>query len=417
MAQGARRRARPEVVAPADGLPYGAARLATALAWILRATVAAGFVGYGIAGVRGNPARAPSFTAVGVPAATALTLMPLVALGDVAVAAFTLLFPIRAVLLCATVWGAWTNLLRPLAGQGIWEAIARGGSLGAPLALLYLTGPARSLADWVARRPVPRLDATRGVRLAWILRVAIASLLVGHRAFGAVEHLQTWTGSFALLGIDAATVHALRLAPLVGAFELLLGLAVLCEPAQGLLVFVLGWELCTEALRPLAGEPVWQVVERAADYGAPVALIVLQRWLRRETAARLTPWPTGRVLGVLACATAGVVTRALLAPRAPSASGSALPLALGAALTEGVAAGLLLRAWRALALAPATYAVGFAVLAPLVAPARGTDPGTMGRQLVLLGALVAAGGVGGTWLAGRRERIWEAREDGTIRPA
>jgi hypothetical protein len=67
-----------------------------------------------------------------------------------------------------------------------------------------------------------------------------------------------------------------------------LGLTVLVWPARGVLLFVFVWKLASEAFRPLAGEPVWEFVERAGSYGAPLALAWLQS-VREEPAKALLP--------------------------------------------------------------------------------------------------------------------------------
>jgi hypothetical protein len=71
--------------------------------------------------------------------------------------------------------------------------------------------------------------------------------------------------------------HPLR--PWAGWFECALGLLVLAWPGRGVLVFVFAWKLGTEALRPLAGEPIWEFIERGGSYGAPLALAWLQNFL------------------------------------------------------------------------------------------------------------------------------------------
>lgn len=60
-------------------------------------------------------------------------------------------------------------------------------------------------------------------------------------------------------------------------------MAVLFKPVRGLLVFV--WKVGTECLRPLAGEPIWQFVERSGSYAAPLALACIIAWQQR----RVTP--------------------------------------------------------------------------------------------------------------------------------
>jgi hypothetical protein len=58
--------------------------------------------------------------------------------------------------------------------------------------------------------------------------------------------------------------------------------------AGGVLLFVFAWKLGTEAFRPLAGEPMWEFIERGGSYGAPLALAWIQGW-RRTVAAPSAP--------------------------------------------------------------------------------------------------------------------------------
>jgi hypothetical protein len=49
---------------------------------------------------------------------------------------------------------------------------------------------------------------------------------------------------------------------------------------RGVLLFVFAWKLGTEVFRPLAGEPIWEFIERGGSYGAPLALAWIQDWRR-----------------------------------------------------------------------------------------------------------------------------------------
>jgi hypothetical protein len=42
---------------------------------------------------------------------------------------------------------------------------------------------------------------------------------------------------------------------------------------------VCAYKIGTELVRPMAGEPWWEFIERAGSCAAPVALIVVDRWL------------------------------------------------------------------------------------------------------------------------------------------
>ena len=130
--------------------------------------------------------------------------------------------------------------------------------------------------------------------IGWILRVTTALLLIGHGGFD-VFMQKDWSGYAAGMGISPATLAAHPLRPVGGWFEVALGLLVLAWPARGLLLFIFAWKLGTEALRPLAGEPIWEFIERGGSYGAPLALAWLQGCRRQASTAVAgeTPEPTG----------------------------------------------------------------------------------------------------------------------------
>ena len=110
-----------------------------------------------------------------------------------------------------------------------------------------------------------------------------ALLLIGHGAFDFAMH-KDWSEYAAAIRISPATLESHPLRPVTGWFECTLGLLVLAWPGRGLLMLVFAWKVATEALRPLAGEPLWEFIERGGSYGAPLALAWLQGW--RRTVAR-----------------------------------------------------------------------------------------------------------------------------------
>ncbi len=263
-----------------------------ALHWILRLAVAACFIGHGAFGVITKAAWLPYFAIFGIPEPWAWRLMPFVGTVDITVGVLTLFQPIRAVVLYMTFWGLQTACLRPLAGQGMWELFERAGNYGVPLAFLCLLGRGRSLSDWFSTRPQPALTQERATAMAWILRATTALLLIGHGGFAFAMH-KDWSGYAAAIGISPTTLAAHPFRPLAGWFECVLGLLVLAWPARGVLLFVFVWKLTTEALRPLAGEPIWEFIERGGSYGAPLALAWLQGW-RRTVARRALTQPEAR---------------------------------------------------------------------------------------------------------------------------
>ena len=246
------------------------------LHWILRLGVVACFVGHGAFGIITKKAWVPYFAVWGIPEPWAWTLMPLVGALDISIGVLTLFRPLPAVLLWMVFWGLQTACLRPLAGEPVWELLERAGNFGVPLALLWTADRLKSLRDWFSPvRPAP-LDAPRAQQIGWILRITTASLLIGHGAFGAFMHKPEWERYWAAAGVAENAVSRLGLIDLAGLFEMGLGLALLAWPWSGLLLFAFAWKIGTEWLRVLAGEPVWEFIERGGSYAAPLALF----WLR-----------------------------------------------------------------------------------------------------------------------------------------
>jgi phosphohistidine phosphatase SixA len=83
---------------------------------------------------------------------------------------------------------------------------------------------------------------------------------------------------------------------------------VALRPTAGLLAGVLALKVGTEALFPLSGAPVWEVVERAGSYVAPLSLA----WMvRRPAGATLRPRLANRALAVAAALAAATVAATL----------------------------------------------------------------------------------------------------------
>jgi hypothetical protein len=118
--------------------------------WILRIAVAGEFLGHGIFALQGK-ADWIKWTGqlTGADPALAAQLVWAVGLLDITVAVLVLVRPIRAVVLWAALWGAWTALVRPLVGLPMWDFIERWANWGAPLALLVLQGWPKHAKEWL----------------------------------------------------------------------------------------------------------------------------------------------------------------------------------------------------------------------------------------------------------------------------
>ena len=109
-------------------------------------------------------------------------------------------------------------------------------------------------------------------KIHYTLRIAAAMCFIGHGAFGIITKA-VWCNYFALFGIDK--VHAYQLMPILGTVDILMGLLLLFKPVRAVAAWLVIWAIITASCRPLSGEPFAEFIERAGNYGAPLALLVL----------------------------------------------------------------------------------------------------------------------------------------------
>jgi hypothetical protein len=109
-------------------------------------------------------------------------------------------------------------------------------------------------------------------KIHYTLRVAAAMCFIGHGAFGIITKA-IWCNYFAIFGIDK--VHAYQWMPVMGTVDILMGLMLLFKPVRAVAVWLVIWSVITAACRPLSGEPFAEFIERAGNYGVPLALLVL----------------------------------------------------------------------------------------------------------------------------------------------
>ncbi|HLC51624.1 MAG TPA: hypothetical protein VJI98_00085 [Candidatus Nanoarchaeia archaeon] len=115
---------------------------------ILRVGIFGSFFGHGIFALQVKTSWLPYFSAVGLTEAIGARLLPLIGIIDIIVACLVLIRPFPLVLAWATIWGFWTALLRPIAGESFWDFIERWANWAAPLALLFLQGLPKTLKGW-----------------------------------------------------------------------------------------------------------------------------------------------------------------------------------------------------------------------------------------------------------------------------
>ena len=116
------------------------------------------------------------------------------------------------------------------------------------------------------------LQINKEQKIYHTLRIATAMCFIGHGAFGIITK-PIWCNYFAVFGIGHDLAY--KLMPIAGSFDILLGIIMIVYPVRAIALWLVIWGLLTAALRPVSGEPFAELIERAGNFGAPLALLIL----------------------------------------------------------------------------------------------------------------------------------------------
>ena len=115
-------------------------------------------------------------------------------------------------------------------------------------------------------------------KVEWILRIGIFGTFFGHGIFGLMLK-QSWIPYFASVGISDSTAFVLL--PIIGILDIMVAVFALIKPIRIILIWATLWAFITALIRPISGEPIWDFVERSANWAAPLALLYLRGLPRR----------------------------------------------------------------------------------------------------------------------------------------
>ncbi len=117
--------------------------------------------------------------------------------------------------------------------------------------------------------------------IQWMLRIAVAGEFLGHGIF-AIQGKAAWIGWIQKFGVSDPAL-ATKLLLLVGVIDVIVAAIVLVRPIRFALLYGAVWGFWTALVRPLVGEPVWDFVERWANWGAPLALLLILGWPKKTS--------------------------------------------------------------------------------------------------------------------------------------
>ena len=112
--------------------------------------------------------------------------------------------------------------------------------------------------------------------IEWVLRISVAGEFLGHGIFGLIgkEEWIGWIIQMTGVSPDIATKMLL----FIGMLDIYVALIVLIRPVRVVLLWATFWGFWTAFLRLLVGLPIMDFVERSANWGAPLALLLLIGW-------------------------------------------------------------------------------------------------------------------------------------------
>lgn len=111
-------------------------------------------------------------------------------------------------------------------------------------------------------------------KIEWILRVAMFGEFLGHGVFAWQLKKRFLEMLAAMTGITGSLADTLMKA--VGAFDIFVAFLVLVKPIRVVLIWGALWGFMTAVARPVAGDPIWDFIERWANIGVPLALLYVR---------------------------------------------------------------------------------------------------------------------------------------------
>jgi len=113
-------------------------------------------------------------------------------------------------------------------------------------------------------------------KIQWVLRIAVAGEFLGHGllALGGKADWVKWMGMI----LHTSPETSATLIWWVGIVDVAVALIVLLRPINIVLLYAAFWGFWTALVRPLVGVGWLDFIERFANWGAPLALLMMRGW-------------------------------------------------------------------------------------------------------------------------------------------
>ncbi|MEK6871810.1 MAG: hypothetical protein AABX16_02810 [Nanoarchaeota archaeon] len=111
-------------------------------------------------------------------------------------------------------------------------------------------------------------------KIEWILRVALFGEFLGHGIFALQLKTSFVQMIIAVLGVSESLAGTLL--SVIGIMDFIVAFCAIIFPLRIILMWAAFWGFITALARPLAGDPIWDFVERWANWGVPLALLYVR---------------------------------------------------------------------------------------------------------------------------------------------
>lgn len=110
--------------------------------------------------------------------------------------------------------------------------------------------------------------------IEWILRIGLFGEFLGHGVFAWQLKPRFLEMLAAMTGIAGQTAETLMRT--IGALDIVVGVLAILKPIRIVLIYAAIWGFLTAVARPVAGDPIWDFVERWANWAVPLALLYVR---------------------------------------------------------------------------------------------------------------------------------------------
>jgi hypothetical protein len=118
-------------------------------------------------------------------------------------------------------------------------------------------------------------NSTRTIALVKLfLKIGVFGTFLGH-GINAILVKASWIHLITTFGFS--NEFAIQIMPAIGILDVLIAISILIYPIRIVLIWAIFWAFITALSRPISGEPYIEFIERAANWVAPLALLLLSK--------------------------------------------------------------------------------------------------------------------------------------------